>query len=105
MKQNVVLIAMLAGLPGFTFSVETGLLSMLVPSALASDAESAHPADAHDQGDARESHDGGEDAGGSECICPPGIISCTCPDGSAGKPSADDGLPAAPGSLRSVYGK
>jgi len=105
MKKNTLFIAMLAILLGLAFSAKAGALSLIVPSAMANDAGKAtHKEGAKDQVGAEESHDGGEDASGTTCTCPPGITSCICPDGSTGLPSAGS-LSTTPGSLRSVYGK
>jgi len=40
----------------------------------------------------------------SSCDCPPGIMACTCADGSNGSPSTAGATAAGPGMFRSVYG-
>lgn len=103
MKKQALFIVLLASLSAVAVRAETGGLSWLVPSALASDAGSTHQAEGKHPDGAGESDDGGHD-GALTCICPPGITSCTCPDGSAGKTVAGS-ISTAPGALRSVYGK
>jgi len=130
MKKNAFFIVMLVGMLGFAFSAEKGALSLAVPSSMASedskdkdskdkdskdkdskdkdskdkdskdkdskDKDSKDKASDKDKG----SKDDGDDA---SCVCPPGISSCMCADGSEGDPGPGSS-PAAPSSLRSVHG-
>jgi len=132
MKRNVFFIVMLAGMLSFAFGAEKGALYLTVPSAMASDKDSkdkdaieskdkdskdkdaieSKDKDSKDK-DAIESKDNeskdskdkdskDSDSDGS-CICPPGIASCICADGSTGDPGPDSS-PTAPNSLRSIHG-
>jgi len=43
-------------------------------------------------------------AGDTSCVCPPGVRSCVCADGTAGSANGTGGLLSVPSSLRSIHG-